>query len=70
MCCEPIPRQDFWQGADPWGHIFELDPQEQRVLTSQIISHNGSEYNGLHKRLRADLRDALEGTFGANAAAR
>src|SRR6267142_1209330 len=32
MSGEPIPRQDFWQGADPGGHILELDPQEQTVL--------------------------------------
>ena len=30
MSGEPIPRQDCWQGADPWGHIRELAPQEQR----------------------------------------
>ena len=33
MSGEPIPRQDFWQGSDPWGHILELGPQEQRVLS-------------------------------------
>jgi hypothetical protein len=27
-----MPRQDFWQGSDPWGHILELGPQEPRVL--------------------------------------
>jgi hypothetical protein len=32
MSGEPIPRQDFWPGADSWGPILELDPQEQRVL--------------------------------------
>ena len=33
MSGEPIPRQNFWQGADPWGYIVELGPQEQRVLS-------------------------------------
>lgn len=32
MSGEPLPRQDVWQGADPWGHILKLDPQEQRVF--------------------------------------
>jgi hypothetical protein len=30
MSGEPIPRQDCWQGAAPWGHIREFAPQEQR----------------------------------------
>jgi hypothetical protein len=33
MSGEPIPRQHFWQGADPWGHILALGPQEHRVLS-------------------------------------
>jgi hypothetical protein len=34
MSCEPIPRQDVWQGSDPWGYILELGPQEPRGLRS------------------------------------
>ena len=33
MSCEPIPRQDFWEGSDAWGHLLELGPQEQRVFS-------------------------------------
>src|SRR6266850_4576503 len=29
MCCEPIFGQDLLRCADPWGHICELDPQQE-----------------------------------------
>lgn len=35
MSCEPIPPQDCWQGAEPWGSILALGPQAPRVLSSR-----------------------------------
>jgi len=33
MSGAPIPRQNVWQGADPWGYLVELGPQEQSGLS-------------------------------------